>query len=270
LEKWLQSLAALRAGEVRARIDAMLASAGPMSKEVLGDEGTELEIELQTLKDEIDSVVHMAIGHELRNPLMKSLEVSENGSRHNRRRWAKYLLSTLEYLIAQLDGASTLISDLHSFIDVLVEIRATVSFVEDEGKTRDNNIATINASLDVRHNSSSTIQSPNSSAPTALRRLNVKPSLTPSEDISQLDTLSLDSLSKLQAQYSSTEKIFIDTLSKSLAPQQQDALAILQGLYATSSFSTIHLSDEGLNRKIRDLGKRIDELAPRVASGDLR
>jgi hypothetical protein len=240
-----------------------------MSKEELGDEGSELLAELQTLKDEIDSVVHMGIGHELRNPLMNSLQASERGSRQNRQGWSKYLLSTLEYLVAQLDCSSARICDLRSYIDALLEIRATIASIEDDGKKEVEGTTTKTALLDVRQTTSSAPQPPNSSIPTALRRLNIKSSRSPPEDLAKLDTLTLDSHSKVQAQYSSTGKAFIDTLGRSLAPRQQDALAILQQLYGSSSFSTIHLSDEGLDGKIKDLGKRIDELAPKIAMGNL-
>jgi hypothetical protein len=270
LEKWLQALAALRAGEVRFKIDTMLAATETSSKEELGDEGSELQLELQTLRDEIDSIVHMVVGHELRNPLMKSLEATEKCTRQTRQGWSRYLLSTLEYLVAQLESASTRICDLRSYTDALLEIRATITSIEDEGKPKDEATTAPSILLDVRQHYSSAPQSPNSSVPNALRRLNIKSPPSTTNELTQLATLSLDSHSKLQTQYSSTEKAFIDTLGKSLAPRQSDALAILRQLYASSSFSTIHLSDEGSDGKIKELGKRIDELAPKVATGDLR
>ncbi|KIW05942.1 uncharacterized protein PV09_03132 [Verruconis gallopava] len=268
LEKWLQALAALRASEVKSRINSILAPAGPIANEELGDEDLELQAELETLKDEIDAVVHMVIGHELRNPLMKSVEAFEKGDRAGRQSWSRYLLSMLEYLVAQLDGASTRVSELRSYSDALLEIRSIVAAIEEESKTRDEPaVASTAPNLTVKSPAlSSAPQTPTSSIPSALRRLNIQPT----EGLSKLDTLALASSAKLQAQYASTEKIFIDTLGKSLDPKQKDALAILKQLYATSHFGSIHLIDEGLEAKISGLGKRIDELAPKIATGDLR
>lgn len=79
-----------------------------------------------------------------------------------------------------------------------------------------------------------------------------------------------ESTAKLHAQYAATEKGIIDTLGKSLAPRQKDALAVLEQLYRTSEFSSVSLSDRGLDAKVRMLGKRIDEVAPRVAGADSR
>ena len=269
LEKWLQALAALRAGQVRAKIDTMLAGAGSVSKEELGDEGSELQIELETLKDEIDSVVHMVIGHGLRNPLMKSLEAMEKGSRYDNRAWSRYLLSTMEYLIAQLEGASLRIADLRHYTEALLELRATIDATEAEVKVQDaSQVSAPSRSLEVRAqpNPCSAPQTPTSSLPAALRRIN----LDPDTDPSALEAMSHDAHFKLQAQYTATEKAFVDTLGKSLAPSQWDALAILGQLYTHSQYGAVRLTDEALEKQVADLGKRIDELAPKVAAGDLR
>lgn len=270
-EKWFQALAALRAGEVRAKIDALLAAAGPEGIGEVDGEGAELQTELQTLKDEIDSVVHMVIGHELRNPLMKSLEACDKGTRQNQQSWSRYLLSTLEYLVAQLDGTVVRVVDLQNYTDALIAIRASLTAVEDESNAKEEVVNPSRPLLQTRQSSQSAPQSPSSIIPAALRRLNIKtPTATPSDDLEQLSKLSLESQTKLQSQYGSTEKAIIDTLSKSLHPRQQSTVAILQQLYASSNFGTIYLSDEGSEGKIRDLGKKIDELAPKVATGDLR
>jgi hypothetical protein len=235
---------------------------------VPGDEGAELLTELQTLRDEIDSVVHMVIGHELRNPLMKCLEATEKGRGDSRKGWSRYLLETLEYLVAQLDGASTRLVDLRNYTDALIELRAAVTATEEEMKPQHLANSAPARTLEVRQPpaSSSAPPTPTSSLPAALRRLNLDANASPVS----LAALSADSHSKLQAQYAATEKAFIDTLGKSLAPAQQDALAILSQLYANSTHGTIRLGDEGLEKKVGDLGKRIDELAPKVATGDLR
>jgi len=272
LEQWLQALAVLRAGQVRARVASMLAGAGPEFQEDLSSEGAELWTELETLKDEIDSVVHMVIGHELRNPLMKSLEATEKGSRAGNRTWSHYLLSTFEYLVKQLDIASTRIIDLRQYTDALLELRSMIITTKSEScQTSDTSFARppLSAkSLEVPPKSaaSSAPQTPTSSLPAALRRLNLAPDTQPLA----LTALSHDAHSKLRTQYASLEKAFIDTLGKSLAPQQQDTLAILGQLHSHSRFGSIKLSDEGLEKKVTDLGKRIDELAPKVAGGDLR
>jgi hypothetical protein len=210
----------------------------------------------------------MVIGHELRNPLMKSLEATEKGNSDSRQGWSRYLLSTLEYLIAQLDGASTQVADLRNYADTLLELRSTITATEGEIKPQDTPAAAPAKTLEIRQqpSASSAPQTPTSTLPAALRRLNLDSSATRAT----LKTLSIDAHSKLQAQYKTTEKGFIDTLGKSLAPQQQDALTILWRLYVNSSHSTIRLGDESLEKKVGDLGKRIDELAPKVASGDLR
>lgn len=91
LEKWFHTLSILRAEEMKARIDTMLVSAGSISHAKIGDEGADLHIELQTLKDEIESVVQMVIGHELRNPLMKTFEAAEKGKRQNQQGWSQYV-----------------------------------------------------------------------------------------------------------------------------------------------------------------------------------
>ena len=82
--------------------------------------------------------------------------------------------------------------------------------------------------------------------------------------------MSHEANSKMQTQFAVTEKAFIDTLGKSLAPQQQDALAILGQLYGSSQYGAVRLTEESLEKKLADLAKRIDELAPKVAAGDLR
>ena len=254
----------------------MLVPVSATSKEQLGDEGSELAAELETLKDEIDSVVAMVISHELRKPILQSLEAVEKGSREGNRAWSRYLLATLEYLIKQLDGASGRVADLKEYVDALLEVGEIVSATENESQTRDS-VATQTSltagtagdtrpQLQQAGSSSSVPTTPTSTLPTVLRRLN----LTPDTHPSSLSTLSEDAHSKLQAQQTVAEKAFIDALGKSLNPPQQDTLAILGELYAHSRYGNVRLTDEGLEGKIADLGKRIDELAPKVAGGDLR
>lgn len=269
LEKWVQALAKLRAGQVRAKIDTMLVGAASTSKEELGDEESELQTELATLKDEIDSVVHMVIGHEIRNPLMKSLEATEKGSKDSSRGWSRYLLATMEYMVAQLHVGSTHIADLRNYADALLELRSIITATEEEAKTRDSaRPSTSFKTLEVRQQSTSLSapQTPTSLLPAALRKLNLGSDASPSV----LADMSRDANSKMQMQFATTENAFIDTLGKSLAPQQQDALAILSQLYASSQYGAVRLTEESLEKKIADLAKRIDELAPKVAGGNLR
>jgi hypothetical protein len=254
----------------------MLAKAGPLKKEDLGDEGTELQVELQTLIDEIDSVVHMVIGHELRNPLMKSLEATEKGSRNSRQGWSAYLVSTMEYLVAQLGGVSTRIADLRNYMDTLLALRAIITATEDEVKPADSETQPSSllspttplyppSSLDPRSNPSSAPNTPITLLPNALRRLNLDPNASPPVVLE----LKREADAKIRTQHSITEKAFIDTVGKSLAPQQADALKVLNEVYASSGYGSVRLVDGSLDAKVGDLERRVDELAPKVAAGGM-
>ncbi|QDS69233.1 hypothetical protein FKW77_001580 [Venturia effusa] len=87
IDKWTRALAALRVLEAKACLDANLKGFGDRGGQA-SDLGTpelkveleDLQNELQTLRDEIESVVQMVIGHEIRDPLLKSVQSLEGHS----------------------------------------------------------------------------------------------------------------------------------------------------------------------------------------------
>jgi hypothetical protein len=100
IESWCQALASLREQETRARVDAMFqdllvreaqnelsTQSTPSTEENMG----ELQEELQTLREEIGSIVQMVIGHQIRDPLLRNLQSVQNHERQSRAGWREYV-----------------------------------------------------------------------------------------------------------------------------------------------------------------------------------
>lgn len=98
IDKWTRALVSLRVMEAKAHLDANLRGFGDRSRET-SDAGSpalkveleDLQNELQTLRDEIESVVQMVIGHEIRDPLLKNVQALEGHSRQTRNGWSSYV-----------------------------------------------------------------------------------------------------------------------------------------------------------------------------------
>lgn len=103
IDKWTRALASLRVLEAKANLDANLKGFGDRGGQT-SDEGTPalktelegLQSELQTLRDEIESVVQMVIGNEIRDPLLKNVQSLEGHSRQTRNGWSTYVRRSLE------------------------------------------------------------------------------------------------------------------------------------------------------------------------------
>jgi hypothetical protein len=99
IDKWTRALASLRELEAKTRLDANLRGFGDRSGSELSDgsspvlkvELEDLQSELQTLRDEIESVVQMVIGHEIRDPLLRNVQSLEGHSRQTRNGWSSYV-----------------------------------------------------------------------------------------------------------------------------------------------------------------------------------
>jgi len=109
IDKWTRALASLRVLEAKALLDANLRGFGDRNGEVsdasspaLKVELEDLQVELQTLRDEIESVVQMVIGHEIRDPLLKNVQSLEGHSRQTRNGWSSYVSYLLAYLLITL------------------------------------------------------------------------------------------------------------------------------------------------------------------------
>lgn len=98
IDKWTRALASLRVLEAKAQLDANLKGFGDRGGQT-SDAGTpalkteleDLQSELQTLRDEIESVVQMVIGHEIRDPLLKNVQSLEGHSRQTKNGWSSYV-----------------------------------------------------------------------------------------------------------------------------------------------------------------------------------
>lgn len=109
IDKWTRALASLRVLEAKAHLDANLRGFGDRNGEVsaagspaLKVELEDLQSELHTLRDEIESVVQMVIGHEIRDPLLKNVQSLEGHSRQTRNGWSSYVCYLLTYLPTRL------------------------------------------------------------------------------------------------------------------------------------------------------------------------
>jgi hypothetical protein len=100
IESWCQALASLREQETKARVDAVfhdqLVRGAPnersgRSSSEAKEEMNDLEGELQTLREEIGSIVQIVIGHQIRDPLLRNLQSVESHSRQSRMGWSEYV-----------------------------------------------------------------------------------------------------------------------------------------------------------------------------------
>lgn len=96
-ENWCQTLASLREQEAKARVEAVYhnhlvqdAQNGADSS-ATEDDLEELQTELQTLRDEIGSIVQMVIGHDIRDPLLRHMQSCESHARQSRGEWSEYV-----------------------------------------------------------------------------------------------------------------------------------------------------------------------------------
>lgn len=98
IEKWTRALASLRVLEAKAHLDANLKGFGERVGQT-SDAGTPalktelegLQSELQALRDDVESVVQMVIGYEIRDPLLKNVQSLEGHSRQTRNGWSSYV-----------------------------------------------------------------------------------------------------------------------------------------------------------------------------------
>lgn len=100
VESWCRTLASLREQEAKAHVEAIYhdqivrdaqnedAEKAPSSTK---EQRQELHDELQTLRDEIGSIVQMVIGHEIRDPLLRNLQTHESDVRQSRNDWSDYV-----------------------------------------------------------------------------------------------------------------------------------------------------------------------------------
>jgi len=99
IDKWTRALASFREQEIKARLDANLRGFGKRNSREIAEEpasalkieSEDLQSEMQTLRDEIESVVQMVIAHEIRDPLLKNVQALESHSRQTRNGWSSYV-----------------------------------------------------------------------------------------------------------------------------------------------------------------------------------
>ncbi|KAF2433509.1 hypothetical protein EJ08DRAFT_56715 [Tothia fuscella] len=282
-EKWCQALASLREQEARARVEIIYHD--ELSRETQNDHSemetsatendmNELQEELQTLRSEIGSIVQMVIGHEIRDPLLRNIQSHENHSTQSRMEWSEYVTSTLEHLIAQLETISDQAVDLRSYTSAIHEFRPLISATETESYPQQSvSSSATNAASSPSENSSnkskfleSRSATTVSAIPQVLRRLDQDQDLTASsprsEVLQALGESTMESISKLRAQYSAAESATLENLEKSLGEKQRDVRGITQKIHANSDGSDeVILIDKALDAKLQGLNDSVDEIA---------
>jgi hypothetical protein len=100
VEQWSHALVSLREKATKTRFDAALqeylweiASSGRDAEAATDSTPAkeEIEAELKALRDEIGSVVELVVGHEFREPLLKTLKASQEQSKTSQHGWLEYV-----------------------------------------------------------------------------------------------------------------------------------------------------------------------------------
>ncbi|TID13065.1 hypothetical protein E2P81_ATG09798 [Venturia nashicola] len=283
IDKWTRALASLRVLEAKAHLDANLKGFGDCGGQT-SDAGTPalktdlegLQSELQTLRDEIESVVQMVIGNEIRDPLLKNVQSLEGHSRQTRNGWSSYLLSTLHHLVSQLESLNSGITSLQSYNTTLHSL--TTLLQEDSSESPNTAQTKGGQSLGIGSNTSSNklrpaaeIPGPATYAAQALRRF--CPSLTQSTNtnlINRLDATTAEATSRLRGQHVTAVNATLESLSKSLGEKQREFMRVTDQLFVNSRGSSVHLGERHLEERLGRLNRGVEEVAPLVARADVR
>jgi hypothetical protein len=291
IESWCQTLASLREQEAKARVDTvfnnqLVRDAQNEQSSATKDDMDELEGELQTLREEIGSMVQIVIGSQIRDPLLRNLQSVESHARQSRMGWSEYVsfpnvpyfhfayiltikkvTSTLEHLIAQLETISDQTVDLRSYTSVIQEFRPLIAAAEHEAVAPED--APPEAVFSPTSSSSSRTKflesrsATVSAIPQVLRRLDPEAVRTGDrlKILESLETATTEGTAKLRTQYAVAEDATLDNLEKSLGEKQRDLQAITQNIYANSEQNDVRLSNKDLDASLEHLHKDVDEIA---------
>ncbi|KAE9973974.1 hypothetical protein BLS_003326 [Venturia inaequalis] len=283
IDKWTRALASLRVLEAKANLDANLKGFGDRGGQT-SDEGTPalktelegLQSELQTLRDEIESVVQMVIGNEIRDPLLKNVQSLEGHSRQTRNGWSSYILTTLHHLVSQLESLNSEITSLQSYNKTLHSLTTLLqeAFSESPHNTqcKDDSTRAIGPNAaPSKLRPAAEISGPATYATQALRRFCA--SLTDSTNtniIGRLDATTAEATSRLRGQHVAAVNATLESLSKSLGEKQREFMRVTDQLFINSRGSSVHLGESGLEERLGRLNRGVEEVAPLVARADVR
>lgn len=281
IEKWTKALSVMREQEANTRIDAMinqnileLFQSGEHTSGAIDEtlQKESIESELQSLRDEIGSVVELVVGSEFRQPLLRLYKSSKNQAQNSQHEWLGYVLATMEHMIRQLDEMAICASDIRSFNNTLTEIR-TVFLDIVGGPAADDKSPQLQRSenktsslkSDTRRSGESRVAASSTNlAEQIFRRFSIAGGV----ETRSLERASEADANKLQAQYSMAAISTAEVVGKSLEEQRKELQLVLNQLYAFSEFATVHLLPKDVEETVQGLDDAIGETAVVLASAE--
>ncbi|KAF1982766.1 hypothetical protein K402DRAFT_339824 [Aulographum hederae CBS 113979] len=288
VERWCRALIDFKTSEVRARIEAIqLSNSAEFADKRNGatrdaaaaaGEKEALEAELQSLREEIDSVSEMVIENEFQGPIVSSLKQMAQTRGQTRKDWLIYMISSFEHMISRLQTIGTHTQDLQAFQSALHAISSVliqsppkpdVKPQTEDAPTRPRSVHLLSSSNVPSLRPGGANQDTNE-LQQALRHFSVSTEKKSAEQLrEELSLLALSNDAKLRSQYASTENTTTEALAKALGRANLDLDAVVGALYSNSTFGAVALSDQALDKRLGALDRSVDELGESISNLDL-
>lgn len=211
-----------------------------------------LESEIQTLREEIPSVIELVISSAHRRPLSALMKNSQQQALTNQTQWVHYILDTFQHMINQLNLLSTETSKLHSYNSSISQIREAFQSVKLDASSTSAGaqVPAVSGFTRPTMHSRSSSRATAAIGTTSLADQTLKRFAIPKPTPEALATASEDSIKKMLEQYVTATSSTQELIGKSLDEQGRNMQGTLGQIYAHSQFSSVRLLDREMEREV--------------------
>lgn len=236
-----------------------------------------LATELDSLIEEVGSVLAMAIDHQYRHPILNTLKRRDAEARAQRQQWLSYILTNLEQMTSRLQELHSHTHDLTHYGAALAAVSATLE--EMTVKRQATETARPSVPVKPQHKSVRDLALPASStsqrnpAVDFLRHHGIHlttASINNAETRYAIEAAVQERKARLEDLSISTQEGILGQVSEAADTADAQLQGLLDAVYAYSPFGTVHLADSDVKARLVELGKNTDVLAEQVRGFDLK
>ncbi|KAL1297052.1 hypothetical protein AAFC00_004641 [Neodothiora populina] len=230
--------------------------------------------ELDSLVEEIDTVLEMVVDNEYRRPLLHVLQNNAAEERERQRVCLSYIQQTLRQMTARLQNLSAHVQETHSYSAALEEVASLLEKIPStEPTTSTMQLAMSRPVHKAIRDLVLPASAPSNAVSDFFRHYGI-PVTSPqvadgTTGTSAVDTVLSERKAQLLRVSQSTEQSISQHISDSIGQADSQLQSLLQAVYAYSPYATVNLADPAMSTRLAQLDKSIENVGVQLRGFNL-